>query len=100
MLIILFVILIIIFISLFKNKVAKSFKFRSEKNGQFYLNVSLTIINTNITRSVSANDMFVQFNAWRKGTTIRINKAERMESLKIRLIPQFKRTLIGNTVTK
>ena len=52
------------------------------------------------TRSVSANDMFVQFNARRKGTTIRINKAERMESLKIRLIPQFKKTLKGNTVTK
>ena len=29
-----------------------------------------------------------------------INKAERMESLKIRLIPQFKKTLKGNTVTK
>ena len=52
------------------------------------------------TRSVSANDMFVQFNARRKGTTIRINKAERMESLKIRLIPQFKKILKGNTVTK
>ena len=44
--------------------------------------------------------MFVQFKARRKGTTIRINKAERMESLKIRLIPQFKKTLKGNTVTK
>ena len=36
----------------------------------------------------------------RKGTTIRINKTERKESLKIRLIPQFKKTLKGNTVTK
>ena len=47
--------------------------------------------------------MICSFNIMQGGKklfTIRINKAERMESLKIRLIPQFKKTLKGNTVTK